>query len=48
VFIGYVFGSPAWLVYNPVTRRVIRSRNVVFDEEWLKVPSIPQGDEDEE
>ena len=33
VFVGYaVDSSPSWLVYNPRTRRVIRSRNVVFDE----------------
>ena len=50
MFVGYAFDSPAWLVYNPVTRRVIRSLNVVFDEDWMKVPSIslpPQADEDE-
>ena len=33
VFVGYAFDSPAWLVYNIVTRKVIRSRNVVFDED---------------
>jgi hypothetical protein len=34
VFVGYaVDNSPSWLVYNPRTRRVIRSRNVVFDEQ---------------
>jgi hypothetical protein len=34
IFVGYAFDSPAWLVYNPATRHVIRSRNVVFDETW--------------
>ena len=34
IFFGYAFDSPSWLVYNPVTRRVIRSRNVVFNEGW--------------
>jgi hypothetical protein len=50
VFVGYAFDSPAWLVYNPVTRRVIRSRNAVIDEDWMKAPSIslpPQTDEEE-
>jgi hypothetical protein len=32
VFVGYDSESPAWLVYNPATRRVVSSRNVVFDE----------------
>jgi hypothetical protein len=32
VFVGYAYESPAWLVWNPATRRVLRSRNVVFDE----------------
>jgi hypothetical protein len=32
VFVGYASESPALLVYNPSTRRVVNSRNVVFDE----------------
>jgi hypothetical protein len=32
VFVGYTSESQAWLVYNPATRRVVSSRNVVFDE----------------
>ena len=32
IFVGYAFDSPAWMIYNPVTRHVIRSRNVVFDD----------------
>jgi hypothetical protein len=32
VFVGYASGSPAWLLYNPATRRVVSSRNVVFGE----------------
>jgi hypothetical protein len=32
VFVGYASKSPAWLVYNLATRRVVSSRNVVFDE----------------
>ncbi len=61
VFVGYAFDSPAWLVYNPSTRKGLgfrvqglgfRSRNVVFNEEWLKTPSThpkySQEDEDEE
>jgi hypothetical protein len=31
VFVGDAFESPAWLVYKPATRRVVSSRNVVFD-----------------
>jgi hypothetical protein len=32
VFVGYASESPAWLVYNPATHRVVSSRNVVVDE----------------
>jgi hypothetical protein len=32
VFVGYASESHAWLVYNPATRWVLSSRNVVFDE----------------
>jgi Reverse transcriptase (RNA-dependent DNA polymerase)/gag-polypeptide of LTR copia-type len=32
VFVGYAEDSPAWLVYNPETKRVLRSRDVDFDE----------------
>jgi hypothetical protein len=31
IFVGYASESPAWLVYNPATRWVASSRNVVFD-----------------
>jgi hypothetical protein len=31
-FVGYASESPAWLVYNPATRQVVSSRNVVFDD----------------
>jgi hypothetical protein len=34
IFVGYAFDFLAWLVYNPVTRHVIRNRNVIFDETW--------------
>ncbi len=50
-FVGYTFDSPAWLVYNPDTRHVIRSRNVVFNETWrYNIPSslgppLPQDDD---
>jgi hypothetical protein len=30
--VGCAPESPAWLVYNPTTRRVVSSRNVAFDE----------------
>jgi hypothetical protein len=36
IFVGYAFDSPAWLVYHTVANKVIRSRNVVFDETWLQ------------
>jgi hypothetical protein len=32
IFVDYAPDSPVWLVYNPRTRRVERSQNVVFDE----------------
>ena len=35
IFVGYAFDSPAWLVFNPSTNRVTRSRNVTFDEAWI-------------
>jgi hypothetical protein len=31
VFVDYTSESPAWLVYNPATRRVVSCCNVVFD-----------------
>jgi hypothetical protein len=34
IFVGYAFDSSAWLVYNPSTKRVIRSRSVTFNETW--------------
>jgi hypothetical protein len=41
IFVGYAFDSPAWLVYNPVTNKVVGSRSVVFDETWLQpLPSF--------
>jgi hypothetical protein len=43
IFIGYAFDSPAWLIYNPATQRVVTlTRNVTFDEEWkLTATSLP-------
>jgi hypothetical protein len=35
VFVGYASESPAWLVYNLATRRVVSTRNVMFDEDAL-------------
>jgi hypothetical protein len=43
IFVGYAFDSPSWLIYNPATRRVIRSRNVIFDETWRDTLPSPQG-----
>ncbi len=40
IFIGYAFDSPVWLIYNPATQRVTRTRIVVFDEEWRSTPPI--------
>jgi hypothetical protein len=31
VFVGYATESPAWLVFNPATRRLVSTRNAVFD-----------------
>lgn len=39
VFVGYALDSKAWLVYNPKTRQVVRSRNVVFDEAAVMAPA---------
>jgi len=55
VFVGYAFDSPAWIVYNPRTRKLIRSRSVVFNEAWMD-PSrvdtphilLPEAPDDEE
>jgi hypothetical protein len=44
VFVGYASESPAWLMYNPATRRVVSSRNVVFDE----VVVLSMGESNEE
>lgn len=44
VFIGYEQGSKAWRFYDPVTRRAIVSRDVVFDEhtswDWNTVENV--------
>ena len=32
IFVGYAPDSPAWLIYNPRTRNVVRSRSVTFNE----------------
>jgi hypothetical protein len=32
VFVGYALDSPVYLIWNPRTQRLVRSRNVVFDE----------------
>ena len=32
IMVGYASDSPAWLIYNPRTRRIERSRSVVFCE----------------
>jgi hypothetical protein len=51
IFVGCAFDSLAWLVYNQVTRHVIRSKNVIFDEAWYDSlpsssgPQIPEGDD---
>ena len=42
IFVGYAVDSPAWLVYNPTTNRAIRSRNVTFNESWIRSP-LPLG-----
>jgi len=55
LFFGYAFESPAWNVYNPRTRKLIRSRSVVFNEAWMG-PSrmdtsdilLPEESDDEE
>ena len=35
MFLGYADGAKAYRVYNPVSRCVLVSRNVVFDEAWM-------------
>jgi transposase InsO family protein len=35
IYVGRSHDSPAWLVYNPNSRRVIASRGVIFDEAEL-------------
>ena len=32
IFVGYAADSPAWLVYNPRTKNVVRSRSAIFNE----------------
>ena len=41
IFIGYAFESPVWLIYNPATQRVTRTRIVVFDAEWMSSTPTP-------
>lgn len=42
VFVGYASDSPVWLDYNHVSRRLVRSRIVTFDEQV--VVSIAMGE----
>jgi hypothetical protein len=44
IFVGYAPDSLVWKVYNPRTRRVERSRNVVFDESMF-TGSVSMGEE---
>jgi hypothetical protein len=51
VFVGCASESPAWLVYNSVTRRVVSSRNVVLDEAAvlsMGESNVEQCNDDEE
>eukprot|EP00873_Tetraselmis_striata_P029509 jgi/Tetstr1/449773/TSEL_036837.t1 len=43
VFVGYGQESHTYLVWNPATRRVFASRNVIFDEGWRDAASISKG-----
>ena len=40
IFVGYACDSPAYLIYNPATKNVIRSQNVKFNELWLPSHSL--------
>jgi hypothetical protein len=39
IFIGYASDCPAWLVYNPNSRSIIRIDNDVFNEQWKPIKS---------
>ena len=41
---GYSNNSKSYLVYNPVTRRIMESRNVIFIEtpSYLSPPSLEE------
>eukprot|EP00873_Tetraselmis_striata_P044116 jgi/Tetstr1/464380/TSEL_009173.t1 len=43
VFVGYGQESHTYLVWNPATRRVVASRNVIFDEGWRDAASNSKG-----
>jgi hypothetical protein len=50
IFVRYAFDSPSWLIYNPATHRVTRTRSVTFDEEWKSTttslpPNITRDDD---
>ena len=44
IFVGYDKGIPAYLVYDPTTRNIIRARNVVFDDANKPDNTHPVGD----
>jgi hypothetical protein len=44
IFVGYAFDSPTWLVYNPITRKVLRTRGVTFNETWTPSPLSSSGE----
>jgi hypothetical protein len=53
IYVGCRTDSPAFLLWNPATKRVISSRSVQFDEQWRSaaapgaVPSSPISKEEE-
>ena len=46
IFVGYAPDSPAWLIYNPKTRNVVRSRSVTFNENAGLVGEMATADSD--
>jgi hypothetical protein len=50
IFVGYESGSKAYRCYDPSTKRVVISRDVVFDEaarwDWSSSPDVHPGDDE--
>jgi hypothetical protein len=46
IFLGYGLGVKAYKLWNPETKRILMSRNVVFNEAFMFTDSLTSADSD--